>query len=633
MKKLLLLYIGIFCFHLMMDAQGAIDSSLVAFYPFNGNALDASGNNHHGILNGPLLTQDRFGIPNSAYAFDGYDDEIRVTNPFGDSVNVNTQLSISFWMKTLSNKHSGGIVTQHRACNYLEDDFFHITLYGANSFNSLQADVFNSERLYLNRMLVADGNWHNVIFINDGDSIHFYLDGEQAVSQKATYHFGYENDLDLVIGGFGTTYCNDNVNFEGAIDDVCIYRRALEKEEINHVYNMVSTAVSVGSLDAFAGKEMKVPVLCSAVQLEDSITAYQFTLTYDADVLDFIGLETDSTLSDNGTVETSTNEQGQLNVGYISTEPLAGDSLLLQLVFQALLPGYSNLELSDFLFNTDTVPNLINGKVEVYQYGDVDDNLQVQAYDASLVLQYSINRNPIPELDPLPWESWRVESADVDNTGEISALDAAYILQKAIDKIDSLPMESNTKSLNLDSTGLTLELVDGEILFSSTGELLGLNVFTENVGVLGTPIVLNDSFLIAHHADESKYSIGLCTANAPENGEVFLKIPYTHGNKIEFDLIVNAKHFTVDVNLATKNTDIKEPVYVLYPNPAQSILRVSGLVKPSGFEVYTLTGKRLIQQRNETNSIDISALDNGMYLLKIYQEDSTVVCRQFIKIR
>ncbi len=42
---------------------------LVAWYPLDGNALDLSGLGHHGIVNGPMPSVDRFGNPNGAYHF------------------------------------------------------------------------------------------------------------------------------------------------------------------------------------------------------------------------------------------------------------------------------------------------------------------------------------------------------------------------------------------------------------------------------------------------------------------------------------------------------------------------------------------------------------------------------------
>ncbi len=51
---------------------------LVGWWPFNGNANDESGNGNHGTVNGATLTKDSNGKSNSAYSFDGIDDNIEI---------------------------------------------------------------------------------------------------------------------------------------------------------------------------------------------------------------------------------------------------------------------------------------------------------------------------------------------------------------------------------------------------------------------------------------------------------------------------------------------------------------------------------------------------------------------------
>jgi len=48
----------------------ALEDGLVAYYPFNGNANDMSGKEHHGMVSGATLTTDKNGNTNSAYFFD-----------------------------------------------------------------------------------------------------------------------------------------------------------------------------------------------------------------------------------------------------------------------------------------------------------------------------------------------------------------------------------------------------------------------------------------------------------------------------------------------------------------------------------------------------------------------------------
>ena len=57
-----------------VDGLGRYVEKYVAHYDFSGNADDKSGNNLHGVVNGASLVKDRFGIPNSAYYFDGVND-------------------------------------------------------------------------------------------------------------------------------------------------------------------------------------------------------------------------------------------------------------------------------------------------------------------------------------------------------------------------------------------------------------------------------------------------------------------------------------------------------------------------------------------------------------------------------
>ena len=55
-----------------------LDFGLVAWYPFDGNASDMSGNGNHGTVHGATLGTDRHGQANRAYNFDGVDDWIEV---------------------------------------------------------------------------------------------------------------------------------------------------------------------------------------------------------------------------------------------------------------------------------------------------------------------------------------------------------------------------------------------------------------------------------------------------------------------------------------------------------------------------------------------------------------------------
>ncbi len=70
--------------------------NLVAYYPFDGNASDASGNGHNGTVSGAVPVNDRFGNPSGAYAFDGAAASIVVPND--TALNFQGAVTLNLWV-------------------------------------------------------------------------------------------------------------------------------------------------------------------------------------------------------------------------------------------------------------------------------------------------------------------------------------------------------------------------------------------------------------------------------------------------------------------------------------------------------------------------------------------------------
>src|SRR5258706_6951163 len=102
-KTAALLIVGIFI-AANIHAQSFLTNGLVAYYPFNGNADDASGNGNNGTVNGATLVQNRFGNPNAAYCFDGVSNFINFTSVPATQVD---NWSIVAWLKPASLNQEG----------------------------------------------------------------------------------------------------------------------------------------------------------------------------------------------------------------------------------------------------------------------------------------------------------------------------------------------------------------------------------------------------------------------------------------------------------------------------------------------------------------------------------------------
>ena len=85
-------------FIIVGSAYADLNDGLIAFYPFNGTANDLSGNDHHGTVNGAILTEDRFGNPDGAFRFDGIDDYISIPNSL-DFQPGQDEYSVAAWIK------------------------------------------------------------------------------------------------------------------------------------------------------------------------------------------------------------------------------------------------------------------------------------------------------------------------------------------------------------------------------------------------------------------------------------------------------------------------------------------------------------------------------------------------------
>ena len=85
---------------------GNLMNGLVGYWPFCGNANDESGNGNNGFVVNALLSDDRFGIFNSAYSWSSAPDKIVV--PDNTSLQLSTSFSIGLWIKPMNNTYGTG---------------------------------------------------------------------------------------------------------------------------------------------------------------------------------------------------------------------------------------------------------------------------------------------------------------------------------------------------------------------------------------------------------------------------------------------------------------------------------------------------------------------------------------------
>ena len=202
------------------------EGELVAYYPFNGNANDESGNDNDGTNNGAMLTTDRFGNENSAMSFDGVDDFVE-TSDYTDRWD---NWSTSIWFRT--NSENSFQIMLGRELQGIYNDFeIHYNPYGNNKL-LVETDGSQNNQFY-SISEISSNKWCSLIATYDGVSKKIYINGTLDNQQE-------DNDalIDLVAPLLIGRHPGENGRyFDGKLDDIRIYNKALTEIEINDLYH------------------------------------------------------------------------------------------------------------------------------------------------------------------------------------------------------------------------------------------------------------------------------------------------------------------------------------------------------------------------------------------------------------
>jgi hypothetical protein len=220
--------------------KSSMVEGLVAHYTFvNGSSSDFSGNGNNGIVTGTISSADKSGNASESMKFNSIDDNIKISNP---SFLNNTKGTFLAWVKfdDLGHTQYVGSVGDE---NSIESYISFLRLDGnTHTIGIYQREVGQGNWVTGSKVIVA-GQYYHLAMLSDGTKWKIYINGEEETLQviNGTNNGKWVGQLtgidNFVIGSSIIQKPYDVPYMSGNIDEVRVYNRALNAEEIQSLYH------------------------------------------------------------------------------------------------------------------------------------------------------------------------------------------------------------------------------------------------------------------------------------------------------------------------------------------------------------------------------------------------------------
>lgn len=200
----------------------------VGYWPFNGNANDESGNGNNAFVYGATLTTDRKGNANKAYSFNGFSNWMKVENSISLNIHGNSSLTMCAWIKTIDPIPTQ-IILNKWGPKLEEDDQYSFAISNNKCGFTLSDEPTNITSI----SNITANNWEFIVgvFNHNAKLSKIYING-QLDNYKVLDFSIWDTEQYLEIGIQTCGYY-----FKGSLDDIRVYNRAINDEEIQALYH------------------------------------------------------------------------------------------------------------------------------------------------------------------------------------------------------------------------------------------------------------------------------------------------------------------------------------------------------------------------------------------------------------
>jgi glycerophosphoryl diester phosphodiesterase len=613
--------------------MGIGNGGLVAYWDFDEGSgatiNDSSGNNNTGTMSGGTWGT---GYYQSALEFNGTSSYVNI--PISSSLDIGgSAVSISSWLKldilpTVMPGNFGPIFDS-------DQDSYILYLDKSNAelrFKVKDNDI-DVERPGIPESLLSTGNWIHVVGVYNGDEAMIYLNGE-----LVDYHINVFLD-NLLTGQVPQLGQNGGFYYDGSIDELKIYDRALSRDEVRSIYQghfllCTEQASETVELSTLGLSNIADTTVCDSTQLTYQIGAIpRITYEYDG-VADYVNVNSviphlaGGSHSFFGWFKT-TNPTSDERIFAINGNPSSNSNISLFGIYNGLVDVYNGS-----YYSGTTLVNDGNWHFLGYSWNQATQQLQLWVdgvldgnFTTDLTVATTDRGSLGQEFDGLSISNqYNGSMAEITIWNDV--LSGPQVSQLMLNPVTS----SNPQYLNLVGYYNTISGCEWELKDRSS---------YNNNGITCSKIEHNHEVIPSFNNSDISFlwvsdALGVLSTSTTVNfmANVSQELVFT-GNNGYGTTYTDELYITVDDCLGSNNNNAFGNRIIAYPNPSNDMvtIQLDGYYSIVNVEIFGIYGNLIssaVYQNQDSLDLKING-ESGCYFVKIETDDSKIATIKLLK--
>ena len=232
---------------------------LISCFPFSGNSNDQLGKNSS-TVNGAFLTENRYGQANQSFSFVGNSSNIHFTT----NGLKNREYTMSAWVKLNALPTSEQVILSMGSSTIAnQSQSILVDQYGWK-FSSYSDNNGNITILNSNVGFVTN-SWVHLAVVRTYGELYFYINGQRVQKGNNSRNIPQSS---FEVGRIGSHPYYSNKGFIGSIDDVRLYKGALNQDEVFALFDDLTNCPEVEYKPTLITRSVNKTSYCAGSNLE-----------------------------------------------------------------------------------------------------------------------------------------------------------------------------------------------------------------------------------------------------------------------------------------------------------------------------------------------------------------------------